>query len=256
MVYFSPFLYSKGRKKKGSGYMLAERLKELRKKEGLTQEQLAEELNVSRQAIAKWESGKGSPDIENLKNISVYFHVSIDYLVDNALQKESSLKNKFVLAEIFLFIFGIALGIVAENFAFGFVCALLLPGIAVCVEQIVLDYKYKKEGDIVGQRENLSAQLPKNFYGRILNTDPQSRSSRIKYYAIESILFASALTIFEVVGTLFGKDEILTLGILTNQTADTILSCAVSFAIMFCISFVLDTIIYEYKIWKYNRIGK
>ncbi|HCC04388.1 MAG TPA: transcriptional regulator, partial [Clostridiales bacterium] len=47
-----------------------ENLKYLRKQAGLTQEQLAEKLNVSRQAITKWESGQSFPDIENLKEIS------------------------------------------------------------------------------------------------------------------------------------------------------------------------------------------
>lgn len=47
-----------------------QRLRTARKNGGLTQEQLAERLLVTRQAIAKWESDKGLPDIENLKNLS------------------------------------------------------------------------------------------------------------------------------------------------------------------------------------------
>ena len=47
----------------------------------LTQEELAEKLNVSRQAITKWESGDGTPDIENLKQISILFNTTIDELV-------------------------------------------------------------------------------------------------------------------------------------------------------------------------------
>lgn len=58
-----------------------EKLKMLRKESGLTQEELAEELNVSRQAITKWESGDGTPDIENLKQISILFNTTIDELV-------------------------------------------------------------------------------------------------------------------------------------------------------------------------------
>lgn len=50
-----------------------EKLQQLRKKKGLTQEQLAEELFVSRTAISKWESGKGYPNIESLKKISKTF---------------------------------------------------------------------------------------------------------------------------------------------------------------------------------------
>lgn len=58
-----------------------EKLKMLRKENDFTQEELAEKLNVSRQAITKWESGDGIPDIENLKQISVLFNTSIDELV-------------------------------------------------------------------------------------------------------------------------------------------------------------------------------
>lgn len=48
---------------------LGEKIKEARKQAGLTQEQVAEKLMVSRQAVTKWETDKGIPDIENLKNI-------------------------------------------------------------------------------------------------------------------------------------------------------------------------------------------
>lgn len=59
------------------------KLKSARKSAGLTQEQLAEKLLVSRQAIAKWEAGKGMPDIENLKLLSKRLNISIDYLLDS-----------------------------------------------------------------------------------------------------------------------------------------------------------------------------
>ena len=55
-----------------------EKLQELRKSRGLTQEELAEALFVSRTAISKWESGRGYPSIDSLKEISNYFSVSID----------------------------------------------------------------------------------------------------------------------------------------------------------------------------------
>ena len=60
-----------------------EKLKNARKSAKLTQEQLAERLGVSRQAITKWESDKGLPDIENIKLISKALDVSIDYLLDD-----------------------------------------------------------------------------------------------------------------------------------------------------------------------------
>ena len=58
-----------------------EKLQELRKGRGLTQEELADALYVSRTAISKWESGRGYPSIDSLKEISHYFSVSIDDLL-------------------------------------------------------------------------------------------------------------------------------------------------------------------------------
>lgn len=62
---------------------LADKLKEARKNAGLTQIELAEKLCVSRQAITKWETGKGIPDVDNLKVISKVLNVSIDFLLDD-----------------------------------------------------------------------------------------------------------------------------------------------------------------------------
>ncbi|MBP5752371.1 MAG: helix-turn-helix transcriptional regulator [Treponema sp.] len=72
----------------------AEKLKTLRKQKNISQEQLAEKIHVSRQAITKWENGNGIPDIENLLAISSIFNESIDSL----LSEEKSLisKNEFL----------------------------------------------------------------------------------------------------------------------------------------------------------------
>ena len=69
-----------------------EKLQELRKSRGLTQEELAEELYVSRTAISKWESGRGYPSIDSLKEISNYFSVTIDELLSS--EKMLSLAEK------------------------------------------------------------------------------------------------------------------------------------------------------------------
>ena len=58
-----------------------EKLQELRKSRSLTQEELAEALFVSRTAISKWESGRGYPSIDSLREISRYFSVTIDELI-------------------------------------------------------------------------------------------------------------------------------------------------------------------------------
>ncbi len=62
---------------------LGEKIKSARKNAGLTQEQMAEKLMISRPAITKWESDKGIPDIENLKAISKLLDVSLDYLLND-----------------------------------------------------------------------------------------------------------------------------------------------------------------------------
>jgi len=69
---------------------IGEKIKEARKSAGLTQEQIAEKLMVSRQAITKWESDKGIPDVDNLKGISSLLNVSIDYLLDNGQDMDTS----------------------------------------------------------------------------------------------------------------------------------------------------------------------
>lgn len=60
-----------------------EKLQELRKQKGMTQEELAEALFVSRTAISKWESGRGYPNIESLKAIAKFFSVSLDDLLSS-----------------------------------------------------------------------------------------------------------------------------------------------------------------------------
>ena len=60
-----------------------EKLQELRKQKGMTQEELANALYVSRTAISKWESGRGYPNIESLKAISKFFSVTLDDLLSS-----------------------------------------------------------------------------------------------------------------------------------------------------------------------------
>ena len=60
-----------------------EKIQELRKQKGLTQEELAEKLFVSRTAISKWESGRGYPNIDSLKAIAEFFNITIDELLSS-----------------------------------------------------------------------------------------------------------------------------------------------------------------------------
>lgn len=71
----------------------SEKLYTLRKSKGLSQEQLAESLNVSRQAVSKWESGTAVPETEKLLAISEYFGVSVDYLIKDNILEEATVQQ-------------------------------------------------------------------------------------------------------------------------------------------------------------------
>lgn len=86
-----------------------EKLQQLRTKKGFTQEQLAERVCVSRVAVAKWESGRGYPNLDSLKMLAKVFDVSIDQLLSSEelidmAQDQSKKHSKIVRS----FIFGIA----------------------------------------------------------------------------------------------------------------------------------------------------
>ncbi len=63
--------------------ILGEKIKLLRQQAGLSQSQLAQALNVSRAAVAKWENSNGIPDVENLKALADFFHTDMDTLYDD-----------------------------------------------------------------------------------------------------------------------------------------------------------------------------
>ena len=83
-----------------------EKLQELRKKKGLTQEELAKSLYVSRTAISKWESGRGYPSIESLKAIAAFFSVTVDELLSSeellTLAEENQKRTKKQLQDVAL----------------------------------------------------------------------------------------------------------------------------------------------------------
>lgn len=59
---------------------LADRIQHLRKVKGISQEQLADSLGVSRQAVSKWESEQSTPDVEKIILLSEYFETATDFL--------------------------------------------------------------------------------------------------------------------------------------------------------------------------------
>lgn len=115
---------------------LAEKLIYLRKKQGLTQLELAEKLDVSRQAVSKWEGGYAIPNTENLKVLGKLYNVSIDYFFSDIdattdadavitqnkenIVAETNHKHKSKLNYRGVAIYVIAIGIIA-SIAFGIV---------------------------------------------------------------------------------------------------------------------------------------
>lgn len=136
---------------------LGENLKRLRKERNLSQEQLAEMLTVSRQAISKWESNKTYPDIENLILLRTLFNVTLDDLIvnenktevedtivasklptDNITdydknEEENDPSDNLIIAG---FIIGISIGFVTDNFMWGVVGSFIGMGISYILEYV------------------------------------------------------------------------------------------------------------------------
>ena len=77
------------------------KLYELRKQKGLSQEELANRLNVSRQTVSKWEVGESSPDMEKLVAISELFDISLDELVLDKAPKKEEPSEQIVKSEMY-----------------------------------------------------------------------------------------------------------------------------------------------------------
>lgn len=78
---------------------LSQKLKELRKKQGLTQLELAERLFVSRQAISGWEAGTSRPSTENLQSLSRLFNIPLETLLDDSAEAEPAAAQEKLPAE-------------------------------------------------------------------------------------------------------------------------------------------------------------
>ncbi len=168
---------------------LAEKILELRKANGLSQEQLAEKMGVSRQSVSKWESGDSLPDVDRLPELSRIFNVSTDYLLmpnevdrlairtetiekkQRHLQAEfqkQQLKNHRILSCAFIYV--IALAVFAflhfpyiemftqiEDMPFVWLSVILLIATAVAIQtnlEITKRYLSDHSNEINGKTEN------------------------------------------------------------------------------------------------------
>ena len=133
---------------------LGKKIAELRKKNNLSQEELAEKVGVARQTISKWETGDTTPDINQVKIISKIFNISIDELVDNDInnvivEKVSNTEKLAGITIKILKVFGIMIIV--------FITLILLFVIIFMFDMTRKDY------DIVG-RTKISCQLDNEKY--------------------------------------------------------------------------------------------
>ena len=80
---------------------ISDRIRELRRKRGISQEELAEQLGISRQAVSKWESGQSMPDLDKIILLSDYFDVTTDYLLKGIQPTEPQAEKTSVNASVF-----------------------------------------------------------------------------------------------------------------------------------------------------------
>lgn len=97
---------------------IGERIKELRKNKNISQDQFADDINVSRQSVSNWEKDIVSPDIESVKMICDYFNVSMDYLITGKEDNKKTVKWKLIILKmipLFVFLLVIVGAIISLN---------------------------------------------------------------------------------------------------------------------------------------------
>lgn len=149
---------------------LSDKILKLRKQSGMSQEELAEKLNVSRQAISRWEVGSAQPDASNVLQLSKMFGVTADYLLnddyesDNDLPKVKEIKSDgfhqimifMVTLEVMILIIQFITTIILQNEFFGVLS--FLPFVATVGG---FEYAYQKKIKEANERTKL---FRKKFY--------------------------------------------------------------------------------------------
>ena len=82
--------------KREKAMILADKIIRLRKKQGMSQEELAERINVSRQSVSKWESAQSIPDLDKIIQLSELFGVTTDYLLKDEIEEEEPTSDNYV----------------------------------------------------------------------------------------------------------------------------------------------------------------
>ncbi len=131
----------------------SDRLKELRRQQGISQEKLAQDINISRSSVAKWENGLGMPTNESLKILADYFGVTVDYLANGQqqIEKRSSKKATIisVLLSVVLVVIVIVLGSIQSK-VFDYIfpillgCIFIVMGVFNCMGNVASIHWYNR----------------------------------------------------------------------------------------------------------------
>lgn len=149
---------------------LSDKIVALRKSRGMSQEELSEKLNVSRQAVSRWEMGTAMPDTANILQLSKLFHVTTDYLLndeyrsDNDLPKVKEVKNDdvhlimicLVTLEIMILLMQFITIIILQSCFFGILAC--IPFVAVIGG---FEYAYRKK---ISESNEQTTLFRKRFY--------------------------------------------------------------------------------------------
>lgn len=126
---------------------MADRIQYLRKTKGLSQEELANKVGVSRQAVSKWESGQSTPDIEKIIIMSELFEVTTDYILKGV--EPANMVNKETINSLYIgfaVIFGTIAGIwsfTANRFRIEECCFIVIAGALIgCAIALVVQVMY------------------------------------------------------------------------------------------------------------------
>ena len=149
---------------------LTDKIIHLRKTNGMSQEDLAEKLNVSRQAISRWEQGTAMPDVTNILLISKLFHVTTDYLLnddyesDAEVPKVQKIKNEnlgqimvyLVTLEVMILLMQFMTTMILKNIPFAFLS--FLPFVAAIGG---FEYAYQKK---ISSATEMTKRFRRKFY--------------------------------------------------------------------------------------------
>ena len=184
--------------------LIGEKLRRLRIARQLSQEQLAEKLQVSRQAISKWELGESMPDTENLILLSKFYGVSIDYLLLNELNISSELETKRSRSfPIFIFgMGGLIIGLILSIVLWCTYQSILMASIGLIIQIISVTVVLIKQSELSSQLQRLFLMISAwmifpfiCFYigSLMMNFYPVSRSAMLDFI-VEFIFYLVVCT--------------------------------------------------------------